>query len=98
MIDGEIYTRLGSKQAVFAYRDDSIVNSNLTITHYASVTFEGNVYIKGIDGSNGRINGGLVRPARDYEIEFFVNKLRDRGYHYNKSNKKVIHISTGRLL
>lgn len=95
MIDGEIYVRIDGEKAIFAYRSNSENCSSLT--HYACAT-EHNVYIKGRNGSCGRISKGETRPANEYEIEFFVNKLNIHGFYYNKPNRRVINIVTGELI
>lgn len=95
MIDGEIYIRTSPPIAIFAYRNNTELCSSLT--HYACVMSDC-VYIKGLNGSSGRICRGDVRPAHEEEIEFFVEKLNRHGFYYNKSNRRVINILTGDLI
>ena len=96
MIDGEIYVRNGSREAIFAYREAQ--QSTITLTHYAAVLNGSNVFVCGVDGSIGYICGGTVRDATLEEVDLFETKLNEHGYHYNKNNKRVIQISTGELL
>lgn len=94
MIDGELYVRTSDK-VIFAYRagDTNVIS----LTHYACVT-DTCVYIKGWNGSIGRINQGDTRPANEAEIEFFVDRLRVNGFYYNKPNRRVINSITGELI
>lgn len=95
MIDGEIYIRTSTPIAIFAYRNNTELCSSLT--HYACVMSDC-VYIKGLNGSSGRIYTGETKLAREDEIEVFVNQLYRRGFHYNKANRRVIKILTGELI
>lgn len=95
MIDEEIYVRTDYPIAIFAYRH--ITESIRSLTHYACV-INNSFYIKGYDGSTGRISHGRTREATEAEVECFMNKLHSNGFHYNKANKRVIQISTGELL
>ena len=96
MIDGEIYVRNGSREAIFAYREAS--QRTASLTHYAAVLNGSNVFVCGVDGSIGFICVGTVRAATLEEVDLFETKLNEKGYHYNKANKKVIRISTGELI
>lgn len=96
MIDGEIYVRNGSRNAIFAYRETS--QRTVSLTHYAAVLNGSDVFVCGVDGSIGFIFCGTVRAATLEEVDLFTNKLHEIGFHYNKSNKKVIRISTGELI
>lgn len=96
MIDGEIYVRNGSNKAIFAYRETQ--ESSISLTHYAAVVNDSTVYVCGVDGSTGRLCRDTVRDATSDEVDVFTNKLHERGFHYNKANKKVIRISTGELI
>lgn len=98
MIDGELYTRTSHAKAVFAYRYDSSVDQNISLTHYAAVFYSGETFIRGVNGSKGCIATGEFRLAHEDEIDIFVTELREQGYHYNKINKKVIRINTGEIV
>ena len=96
MIDGELYVRTQTPdKAIFAYRaSDTHV---ISLTHYACVT-DTCVYIKGWNGSIGKIGRGITRPANEEEIQFFVDRLRIHGFYYNKPNRRVINSRTGDLI
>lgn len=96
MIYGEIYTRTGLSKAIFAYRKSNESTPG-SLTHYACVA-SSSIFIKGYNGSSGRICRGDVRPAHEEEIELFVEKLNMHGFYYNKSNRRVINILTGELI
>ena len=95
MIDGELYVRT-SDNAIFAYRASDVLHE-CSLTHYACV-LDNCVYVKGWNGSMGRINRGETRPANETEIESFIDKLRIQGFYYNRPNRRVINSITGYLI
>lgn len=95
MIDGEIYTMCRDNKVVFAYRDIGRIWAN---THYIGVNSLDEVKRYGDGHSTGRMGEGDTRLANADEIARFKSFLEASDYHWNKSNKKVIRISTGEIL
>ena len=95
MIDGEIYTIFRDNRVVFAYRDIGRPSHN---THYIGVNSLNEVKRYGDGRTVGEMYAGDTRLANEDEIARFKSLLEESDYHWNKSNKKVIRISTGELL
>lgn len=95
MIDGEIYTMCRDTRVVFAYRDVARLRTN---PHYIGVNAYGEVKRYGDGHTIGDMGKGATRLANADEIARFKNLLKEEDYHWNKSNKKVIRISTGEIL
>lgn len=95
MIDGEIYVDSAYPDVVFAYRGDLY---DYTL-HYICVTSYDEVKRYGDGTCVGQIIvDGSCTPANDEQKARFTRLLAENDYHWNKSNKKVIRISTGEIL
>lgn len=95
MIDGEIYTLFRDTNVVFAYRDVGRCRAN---THYIGVNSYNEVKRYGDGHTVGEMGEGDTRLANSDEIARFKSFLEASDYYWNKSNKKVIRISTGEIL
>lgn len=95
MIDGEIYTLCRDTKVVFAYRETDWYRDN---PHYIGVNSYNEVKRYGDGHTIGDMGEGDARLANEDEIARFKRLLAEADYHWNKSNKKVIRISTGKIL
>lgn len=95
MIDGEIYTLCRDTKVVFAYRETDWYRAN---PHYIGVNSYNEVKRYGDGHTIGDMGEGDTRLANEDEIARFKRLLAEADYHWNKSNKKVIRISTGKIL
>ena len=87
MIHGEIY--INDMGTIFIYRGEWSGGYR----HYACMLSAGVVLIHGHDLCSGNIGDSECRLANQEEVDRFLLRLHENGYHYNVSNCKIIELN-----